>query len=600
MGSVGLRSRPETMGLSPLTNVGFIFVLCSAAAALDIRPEVGKVIRTGWIEYPKTNNRLPQCCGPSSVDCSMVRIQSKLIEAVKDSEQLRFTMSGIQGELNLIVSYDAKLDGLVGKVYKKSGEVYTITPTPLSERAKEPCYVGRLSSSMNSYHRLNFHRVSDGDVPKILFKASADKPRSRSCCIGTFCHSVSEFNLYALKGNPSGFYDLYVPRHGAPSTDVDEMFAQTAPEGCSSSSSLCDVYFYKNAKNEVLRIALNGNSVDKITIDANHGAPNLLLQRCNGGEYIWSENPQQKRFAGPATGGLQSDYDNLLDTRADPGPACWFPEDYCDTLHYAVRWKVMDMTGKTTDELIMECYEFYQQHNDTRYFTYLYMRDRAECHLLSDCFKKNDDICIERRGCVSGPTDCGPLPDNANCTSPPDLGPNYNKWQCIDKKTHKLGPVQPLSDLLPGTVCLQSCGAWKALPKPGQPQRTGYLESTCQNSGEWTATTTINSDGVLAFPAGPTYPLPDYTLSDTPLPLSCGCEDLPLLYNSAVYNPSDEEGADFACTTPLDTSGLITIETGNACYLWCDGVLAITVMCNEDGWTGSPDLGIWCYEPPMV
>lgn len=115
----------------------------------------------------------------------------------------------------------------------------------------------------------------------------------------------------------------------------------------------------------------------------------------------------------------------------------------------------------------------------------------------------------------------------------------------------------------------------------------------CENSGNWSVTLPFG-DTALEYPLGP-YPTPDAAPADQVGPLSCTCQ--PIILDT---NPNLEEGADFTCKQEVDWTQEEYIVDKNECHLFCDGILAVTLKCLEDGWTGQPEEGFWCFQEPGI
>ena len=109
-------------------------------------------------------------------------------------------------------------------------------------------------------------------------------------------------------------------------------------------------------------------------------------------------------------------------------------------------------------------------------------------------------------------------------------------------------------------------------------------ESTCQSDGTWSnpthfPPTPLSSPAVLNKPDGPDM-------------MCGGCNPLNL-----TYNPNDEEGAEFYCNPPIDWARLpVKLDKMVECSLLCDRMVVAVVRCQEESWTGKPELGFWCTE----
>jgi len=217
-----------------------------------------------------------------------------------------------------------------------------------------------------------------------------------------------------------------------------------------------------------------------------------------------------------------------------------------------------------------------------------------------------DNSCLGAGTCKSGPKDCGPVNDNANCPkiTSDNTPAGTIHWQCTDSGSNPINGYTA-TDIAPETTCILSCESWEdTLGNNGQ------LKSTCQNDGTWSVTKASDDNAELAFPLftdvpdgdGATYPTPAGESS-----LECGCKNLDVKWPQAPedgvtpwwYDPNFETGTDFVCDEPIVTdAGEYSIKTGNTCTLFCDAHLVATVRCLNGEWTGNPEFGFWCYVEP--
>merc|ERR1719348_42697 len=242
--------------------------------------------------------------------------------------------------------------------------------------------------------------------------------------------------------------------------------------------------------------------------------------------------------------------------------------------------------------------------------------------------------CLAEGTCTSGTCDpalCSQSTVQAACPTPPEQQPPYLQWSCIGFLSRVQEPPMPV-----GTRCKLRCDSW--LSSSLEP---GYLESTCQENGEWSETYANDGKKSLHFPIGP-YPKPDTHISslspgDAP-PLTCTCAPLQftwppfphnftsssLLKHVALYtkkwvdslpagvrgdftglsyNPNDERGATFLCDQQIigaGTFGITELQPNGSCNLYCDGHLTASVACEGTTWTGKPELGFFCYKKPKI
>jgi len=579
------------MGLLSLVPVA---LLIAASGAYDIYTDENVLLRNGWLTYAKTTS-LPMCCDANDSSCKMVRLSSQLYAKVKNNgKKLRFSLKSSEGRMNAILSFNN--GDLSGKVYQNDGTSWTLETIPASEATdrSSKCYKSSYANSRQYYYRIKFHaKMTSGNLPSLLVDASADDA-SASCnqCYGSFCKSVTKINSNALKADNDGNVpDIYVPRADKPDADLDEVFtlSGTQPEKC---RPFCDVYMYSNEIGEMITISKQKGNSWSLRLEDIMGE-GLTLKNCGAGQILTGQKGVQTTIPLTAAAG-----------KVAPGDLCWYPNYICEPNYHTKSWFALELDPLKNDEdYVTECYNAYVECVECSHFTYVNLRDGPYCYLQVDCKIEYDTECFEKGKCKSGPTNCEPIDPNANCTSPPDLGPDFQKWQCTDRKANRLGPVQPYAPLASGTVCLMGCGSWLSEGSTAENPIAGYLYAQCQNNGEWTTVTSVSGEASLQFPVAP-YPLPDAGIGEVPAPLSCGCPELTLTYNGQIYNPNDEAGATLQCTDPesdfVPGVGFV-IKSGNVCYLMCDNVLAVTIMCNEDGWTGQPlEYGVYCYVAPGV
>lgn len=269
--------------------------------------------------------------------------------------------------------------------------------------------------------RVMCHILSDYAEPKFFFRSTVTPPTNKkNCCSGTICTSVTEVNMEVLKFGPTKYPTLYIPRYPLPSEDLSEVFTISFTEPPSCKSSLCDLYYYQNYKKESLTITVTGNIIDG-HLETGEGSPDLVLKECNN-DYVWTEKMVAKK--------------GITGVRALPGPACWYPQEYCDPLHNVISYTMKEEGPHEREDLVLECYQACQSLSNCHHFTYMAIRGKGDCYLLSDC-KKTSDTCLKLGTCTSGPSDCAPWPDNGECSPPPQLNGDFNKWQCIDKEVRK-------------------------------------------------------------------------------------------------------------------------------------------------------------------
>jgi len=286
--------------------------------------------------------------------------------------------------------------------------------------------------------------------------------------------------------------------------------------------------------------------------------------------------------------------------RANPDDTCWYPSHMCEMDAPISERKLSELTLALQAEA---CYNDCAAEALCNFFTVNQFRGEGTCYLLTVCTENLDNTCLDKPTCKSGPKDCGTVTDNAPCAKidSANTPPGTIHWQCTDSGSNPVNGYTA-TDIKPQTTCILSCESWE-----DQAGYTGQLESTCQNDGTWTVTKASDGEDELAFPLkdnGAAYPTPADLSS-----LECGCKNLDVKWpvNAAEgettwwYDPNFEAGADFVCDTPITTDdGEYIIETGNTCTLFCDSHLVATVRCLNGDWTGSPDLGFWCYSEPEV
>jgi len=625
------------MGLLAWAHVA-LFITITSGFDVYTDDNIHDVVKNGWLNYRSSNN-LPKCC--SDNNCKMVRLSSTLYKKVNQKgDQLRFSLRDGDDKMGAILSYSHQ-KGISGTVFfKKERKAYFLETIPEHEANDQssPCYKSRYARSRYLFYRMKFIKSTDGKIPKQFLSANSAKAES-PCCWGFMCKGVTGVDTGTLRADKNGALpDLYVPRGNQPASDLSEVFTMTAtqPRKCRPT---CTVYFYHNNRNEMLTISKSGSDSWSLHLEAEDGK-DLRLKKCVDGQFLTqsraasgktlipmrpaakpkpsgsSKKASGKLSGGPKlpAGGYGMKKEKPTNTkfheidvsmqRVAPGEQCWYPNYICNQLKHVKKWFYLDATDPTKDDedWIMDCYEsFAECGGDCTHFTYSNYGGRPECTLHDGCDAVYNSKCFELGKCRSGPGDCEPLMANKNCTSAPDLGPDYSTWQCMDRMGKKLGPVQPNAPLPSATFCIIGCDSWlDTASTPANPIQ-GILSSRCQNDGTWSATTPLNGAPTLTYPLPP-YPLPTAGVGESPSPLSCACPDLTLTLDGQVYDPNAEEAASFTCFSKntFDPVTGFKIQANDVCILLCDGNHALTVMCSDQGWTNSPELGIWCYEKPDI
>jgi len=234
-----------------------------------------------------------------------------------------------------------------------------------------------------------------------------------------------------------------------------------------------------------------------------------------------------------------------------------------------------------------------------KYWTWFTYRGSTTCYLLDSCAEERDAVCLLNGNCVSGPEDCTNSTVVVDgCEKPRAPSPEYVPWQCSDTQGNTLTAEQLNTTIDVGTTCYLRCEAWET-----ESGSRGYLESTCNEDGEWTATAPHNGDAALKVPLGP-YPNP------TGSGLSCQCSPLHVVWEPTAepspynyYDPHqpEQDGASFICESPAITAdNTYILQADNVCAFWCEDHLAASISCNDGIWTGQPELGFWCYNIPTV
>jgi len=249
------------------------------------------------------------------------------------------------------------------------------------------------------------------------------------------------------------------------------------------------------------------------------------------------------------------------------GEQCFFEDVYCRALPgvnivataKALRSGKAIRSGK-------ECHMACLENEDCNYFTYLKHRGNPICYLLSDCSLASR--CPSPESCASGYRSC-------TCPTleevPASETENYAQWSCVTSDGENLNPYSV--EIPVGSTCTASCAA--------------DLEATCMQGGQW------GHIGVTSGTSGsltPPYGKPDDG------PLSCGCKSMVV-----PYNPNEEEGGstNFVCQgrdAEFFKNGF-ALTADDQCELFCNEVRVASVYCDESNeWTGSPNLGLWCYK----
>jgi len=552
--------------------------ITTALTTEDLYSGDGSYLSQAWLQYDSNMKSMPQC----NPEGSMLKLSSSLLNKVIKDELLAIEIRDSKKSMTGVLFYDATTSGFRGKIFNVNGEVFLVEPISKKEMSKAKCSPLKYKKQMNLFHKLTLVDNLEGNMPELLFSPLSNLGSLDSFCTGVFCYATDNFRTSALKQN------IFIPREIIPEKKDEDScvftLKYTQPSHCRG--GLCDIYFYENKRGELLEITPNGQEV-LVHLYSQMG-PDLALKRCKGNNFVWTEGERMMA-------------DQKKQGKVAPGQNCWMTEEYCNPFESEqVTFMYIEPEGRTIDEIALECYQKQQEYADAFHFTLIKTRLAYTCYILRDCSVDQFATCISRGTCLSGPLDCEPLKPNKDCTAPPDLGPDYMKWQCIDKRTNRLGPVDPMIPITSGVICLLSCESWLTTTTSHDSLVTrGYLKSMCLRDGTWTEVTAVDGSESLIYPEGP-YPRPDAILSSIPAPLQCTCSDLTLSTLGTDYNPNDEEGADFKCTTPIGNTLPLVIEPNNECFLFCDGVLALEFTCSENGWTGEPNRGIWCFKPHPV
>jgi len=617
------------MGLSLVRGLLLLALICGMTDLRILISDKGKAYSTSsWLTYQGSLPGYPQCCAQTQ-GCQMLRLSAGVVEAVASSEAARVSFGSALAfkDMQVVLAYDPALKSLTGHAYM-DGQEYFISPTSLKERSKAPCFVQTQASSLNLFHKLILRGPSEGLSPALLSPQTV-APAPECCQDFDSCEKTAlDTSLLSLR-KP----EVTIPlpwRAPLLYSDNLETFklSYSRPHSCLGfcatyeyvgSLGLSAKVIYPGAANQPELLIIRGNTIysahfceaeGSYVMTSKKKASSLqlppeediaeLLQdnKEDGSAAMRTEKleDEQRLLPLPYEGLLADDLTNIMRTTA---LGCEYTHSYCNFNYYVIDSHVMDNPNNKTDECRQSC----QNNADCKHFTWFEARGETRCYLLSQCHpvQENDAECLQAdpKKCESGPREClaNVTEVVTGCDPPTNLNPDFIQWQCNDVEGNVMSAQELNETVRVGTKCYLRCDSW--LSQSGQ---QGYLESECSGDGLWSQTQPHNGEASLDFPPPP-YPLPTADETTDVKPLSCECDALPLIAEGTdlYYNPNDEVGADFLCTSGLDNSNQTwSIQKDNECTLWCDNHLVAEARCNNGLWTGQPTKEFWCYEKPIV
>jgi len=535
----------------------------------------------------------------------MLRLSESVISSLAlSTPRVRLRFTGKYGNLEAIMAFQEKTGSATGQAMI-DGKIYYIEPTTEDERNTEPCFKKEQSAFMGLFHKLiSMEDAKPGGgrnldlaaLPPSLVSPLQGVPAS-ACCEGSVpgvCARVmvNDTLLHQQKK------EVMVPlpwRTPDLHSDTLEFFtlASTMPSSCVGQ---CDIYNYGGSDGLKVRAVLDG--FDAIISITREGLKFSVKQCDDDSGYVLTAamvatSTKDKKSIPLTAGG-----DTIAAGRTVE-LGCEYQNMYCNHNPDAY---VLD--EKKNCEY-GDCRQFCADTHGCKHFTWYKSRGGATCYAMDTCDEERNAACLTAGACKSGPVSC----DNTTtvvtgCEPPSQLGPEYIPWQCNGPQGNVLTAAE-MSETLPvGSSCYLRCDSWKTASGS-----QGYLESTCDSDGEWTATVPHNDDDELKTPGGP-YPLPTYNETDMPAPLMCACSPLHITWppeamdgdeDSYFYDPNDEEGTDFVCKIPpTEVNSTYVVQEDNDCIMYCDSHLTTAVKCNDGVWTGEPELGFWCYSEPLA
>eukprot|EP00090_Calanus_glacialis_P043503 TRINITY_DN7703_c1_g1_i5.p1 TRINITY_DN7703_c1_g1~~TRINITY_DN7703_c1_g1_i5.p1 ORF type:complete len:346 (-),score=54.61 TRINITY_DN7703_c1_g1_i5:102-1139(-) len=245
---------------------------------------------------------------------------------------------------------------------------------------------------------------------------------------------------------------------------------------------------------------------------------------------------------------------------------CMFDNEYCSPIDAIKKYAPDDVDSPSA------CQQLCEANNDCKFWTFLQLRGKHICSLLSECSAKSK--CPSKSSCASGPKKCTcPALDR---TSGSEEDSKYARWNCGDTSYDE--------ELEVGTKCTATCGNWR-----NAENEIIVVESECQLGGDWSTTKALTGQ-TLAYDNYYHWAKPNED------DMKCGCDTITV----REYDPNTEDGALFVCAESKDFSTEWTMTTSDQCVLYCNEDLAASFACAADGWTGQPENGFWCYTNPGI
>jgi len=571
-----------------------------------------------WIFIDVPKSRSNSCGCTDEVFCSVIYINPKIVnQAERSFNNIKLTEAG--------VSIDVVFDALTGD--SGAGVSGTLVGSDGRPYSVEPC-TKNTDSERQFHKRIRQHiMVKSDDI-------ISDRTRLGCCGSADACEKV-EINKDLF--NQSVRTGVYLET----SLDPDNYFDKDTADYFQFKQVEVNTNnkIYDNGRSKLTLSSAGGH----LTAHVNNRYDEVLnsLGQCGNKGYFWKSYDESVYRPGARTtdgergnvnrGEEPLDYYDLLagsGVRAAQGPdTCYYNiQKFCSyepdkILNDTMGTIVLD-SGNSSDSIGQNwCNTQCLNTASCEYFTWQKYRDIQTCYLLYSCNEIRRDPCLGTIGnpiqsCMSGPKNCTPIADNANCATLVDHGPGYITWQCTDYLGNPVDAYN-LTSIPWGTICVQSCDSWRAKGSNTSSPIEAHLKSVCKIDGSWTNTVAYDGQGDLLYPAptsnsvqNPTslYPVPN---DPATVSLSCECETLEVRWptvsgllnnpSGSYYNPNTENVVDFLCDYAIDTSlSEYKIYGNNTCTLFCSNMYQATVRCWDGKWTGNPEAGFWCKSSPSA
>jgi len=351
----------------------------------------------------------------------MVRIDPELIEHVKDVGG-HVSLADPSKQLQLIVSWNPELGGLIGIVYRLEEEMWLTLPS-LEERLSEPCLEPDRLGEVHMYHRIT-RRGNVGVEGKSQFLFQGKAPGKDPCCDGFVpgkeCAQV-EMDIESLKPSHFGYRPIHIGLSEVMTKDTFETFRiiVTTPKHC---GELCDSYLFTNKQGAMLKVTVvNGVVTAKLT----HSGTLFKLSKCKSGKYQWAAMKEQKLKTVERKNTLQKlakSASNMVYT------SCYYDTSYCSTSDNIAKTEIPNVSSLTEGTEL--CSKSCHADASCYYFTFFFIRQTGFCYLMDQCDDQLTGTCLTRGTCRAGPKFCSP---GLKKNTPNEAGPGKAKTSSLAK-----------------------------------------------------------------------------------------------------------------------------------------------------------------------